>query len=271
MKPLIVYSEEDSAGKNIAKQLIANFNFREIQPGVWKAAVQTDGKTDEILLAKVDGLHIYSEMKFALDYDYIIVASRHKSESGTPSLTCHIPGNWGAADFGGKPKTLNTAYASKLKTLLREIKESAEKREIKWTVCLEVDHHGPTIDKPILYAEVGSSEAQWQDENACSAVADAIMAAIKDESAYECCLGIGGNHYAPAFTSLMLKDEKRAVGHILPKYKIDEIGFEMFEQAIAKNVEPLSCVLLDWKGLTAPQRGKAVSFCERAGVKWEKV
>ena len=263
MGPLIVYSEDDIAGKNIANHLISAFGFEPVREGEWKKG--------SISLVRLNELHIYSEMNVDAEYDYIIVASRHKSESATPSLTAHVPGNWGNADFGGAPKTLNMAYASKLKSLLREIKKSAEKRNITWTICLEVDHHGPTIAKPILYAEVGSSEAQWRDENACAAVAEAIMAAISDKTEYDSCFGAGGNHYAPAFTCIMFGSERRAVGHILPKFKIDEIGFEMFEQAVRKNVEPLTCVLLDWKGMTAPQRGKVVSFCERAGVKWEKV
>ena len=43
-------------------------------------------------------------------------------------LTCHAPGNWGTADFGGENKTLNIVPASRLKTIVLTMKKLANQR-----------------------------------------------------------------------------------------------------------------------------------------------
>jgi D-aminoacyl-tRNA deacylase len=45
-----------------------------------------------------------------------------------------------------------------------------------FTVRLEATHHSPTQFRvPMFFAEVGSSETQWGDMNACEYLVDAIL------------------------------------------------------------------------------------------------
>src|SRR5207247_9289686 len=46
------------------------------------------------------------ESGFQEPADLVVYLSKHRSESGRPSLTVHPIGNPGAAEFGGQPRTL---------------------------------------------------------------------------------------------------------------------------------------------------------------------
>lgn len=201
--------------------------------------------------------------------DYLIVPSTHRSETGSPCLTTHVPGNWSSADFGGEKSTLNFAYASKLKLILQALREEAEKAGLDWQVCMEVDHHGPTLRLPLLFVEIGSTEREWTNETAAQVAARAIVRAVETEKMFPAYVGFGGGHYAPEFTKVMLESEK-AVGHILPKYQIDLVDEEMAKQALEKSVEKIEGALLDWKGMNAGQRKKVMGWLENLGIPWEK-
>ena len=208
-------------------------------------------------------------------FDYCLYASTHKSEAGTPSLTAHVPGNWNKAEFGGSERTLNMAYAAKLKQILQLLSESAKKHGLDWPIAMEVDHHGPTPDggrHPLIFVEIGSSPDQWENELAGKVVAEAMMKALaRPAPPVQAYLGIGGTHYAPKFTPFMLGSAGRAVGHVLPKYHADVLDETMLAQALDKTVEKVEGALVDWKGLSGAQRERILPLLEKAGLKWEKI
>lgn len=206
--------------------------------------------------------------------DYFLYASTHKSEKGQPALTAHLPGNWGPAGMGGNPRTLNMAYACKLKQILQLLAEGAKKHNLGWEISMEVDHHGPTPQNgkwPLIFVEIGSGPEQWGNETAGAVVAEAMMKALfQPAKAVPAHLGIGGPHYAPNFTKRMLEGEL-AVGHVVPKYACEYFSAEMLKQAMERNVEKLEGALLDWKGIPGEQRERIVGLLDGAGVKWKKL
>lgn len=257
--PAIVFSEKDIAGKNIAEKLIERYGLEKVNDWEWK------GKNVRLTKVKEDITH--AQIDFVTDY--VICASRHKSESKERTLCVHVPGNWGRADLGGEEKTLSTVYASKMKVILKEIKKLAQEMKLDWTVCMEVDHHGPTVEMPIMFVEIGSGEEEWRNEKAAEIIAESIMKGIESSEEFESAFGVGGGHYAPLFTKIMLED-KIAVGHMLPKYQIDEVGIEILEQAFEKSVEPVERAVLDWKGMSSEQRKRMIALLEEMGKKWER-
>ena len=243
--PLVLYTSNNIASKNIAEELL------ELKPNVevidTKAATVLDVPTDRAT-------------------DYFVVLSTHKSKTAGPMITAHFPGNWDTAELGGEPRTLNIACGSKIKEFIR----AANAAGVSWPVVLEADHHGPTPGKPIIFVEIGSSENEWQDKTAAKIVAEATAAMLRSSKQYETVLGVGGGHYAKAFTKLVLESDY-AVGHILPKYGIDKIDYEMFQQAIEKNVEPVAKVLLLAEETNLKQKEKIRGFAERAGIAYEEL
>jgi D-aminoacyl-tRNA deacylase len=258
----IIHSKINSASSNIAEALIRRHGFEKKSEGKFAQG--------NILLASYSEeiVHIIPDF----DADLFIYASTHRSAAGTPAFSAHFPGNWGAADLGGEPKTLNIGEPKMLKAIFQSMRKLATERNIQGVdITLEVDHHGPKIEKPILFAEIGSSEGQWSNKQYGELVADAIMDAIAGYETIECSVafGVGGGHYAPSFSKLAL-ETPISFSHMLPKYKVDEVDYETFVQGIERSTIPASKVLIDWKGLNQPQRSKIIGYCEKAGIKWTK-
>jgi len=249
VKNLILYTSKQKASGNIAEKMIEKGYRGEI----------IDTKVDSVLDVPTD-----------FDADRIIVLSPHKSKTGKPMLTAHVPGNWSKADFGGEARTLNTAYGSMLRKLILNMRETAEKKDFKWEIVLEADHHGPTCKLPIIFVEIGSTENEWGNDLAGEIIAEAVMKAIEDDEKVECFFGVGGGHYAREFTDYIAK-EKVCVGHILPKYAIESLDEDTFKQAVEKNVEKVGRVVVLKESTNKGQKEKIKDFCSKFNVKYEEL
>jgi D-aminoacyl-tRNA deacylase len=279
-KPLgaILFSTQNIASLNIISHLGKNWNWLKENEKKYYFSICGKGSCKTGLRAIGYDLPII-EIEPDFDAGYYLYASTHKSAQNTPSLTAHICGNWGAADFGGEPKTLNMAYACKLKQILKFLREGALREKLSWEACLEVDHHGPTPNngsKPLIFVEIGSSEKEWGNELAGKIVAEAIMKSlVREAPAHPAYLAFGGGHYAPKFNAYEFGDKKIggreiALSHICPKYRVDELDEAMVLQAYEKSIEPIEGALIDWKGLTQEQREKIISILEKLNIKWMK-
>ncbi|MEM2954471.1 MAG: D-aminoacyl-tRNA deacylase [Candidatus Nanoarchaeia archaeon] len=252
---LIVISETNLASKNIGNYLINLPNLRDVEFEKTKRGVlELDYIGDKKPIPKL-----------------VIVPSTHKSASGKAMISAHAPGNWASADLGGKSETLSIAPALYITNFLRLTKEEIDSKKINYEVGLEVTHHGPTIDLPIMFAEIGSSEKQWSDLSVCEIVATTILELLKKEPEKEdICVGFGGPHYAPVWTKKILSG-KFAIGHICPSYHSDTLNEKMVLQAIEKTWPKPDFVALEWKGLKAEQREKIIDILEKHKINWEKI
>ncbi len=157
----------------------------------------------------------------------IIFLSRHRAKSGRPSLTLHPIGNFSKAEFGGKDNTLikcNSYIQKRLFLNIIQLHSSGEyDLEYEYETSVEVTHHGPYTPNPLTYIEVGSSEDQWNDLEACRLIADAInltdFQSLKESDSWISSIGFGGNHYPQKFTKQMSETDY-ALGHMCAKYAI---------------------------------------------------
>jgi D-aminoacyl-tRNA deacylase len=204
--------------------------------------------------------------------ELVVVPSTHKSEANVPMLNAHPTGNWSSDNsLGGKQRTLSIAPALYLASAVRALRDSKEELKLNYEVGLEVTHHSPTIDLPVMFVEVGSSEKEWSDLQACEAVASVINKISAEEpEKLDVCIGFGGPHYAPQFTRRVLAG-KFATGHICPKHHIDSLDEEMILQAISKTTPKPNFVALEWKGLKPEQRQKIISVLEKNKISWERI
>ncbi len=207
-----------------------------------------------------------TELKDLPDADLYIVLSPHRSASNLPCLTVHAPGNWGRAELGGVSRKLSIAPALYMRSALLSLMENpVEGFEISY----EVTHHGPSLNKPIFFIEVGSTSKEWNNKQALEAIAKvAEKVFLSEPESKTVAVGFGGSHYAPKFTKLA-KDF--AFGHMCPKYACDFVDFELFKQAIEKTYPEPELVLIDWKGLKGNQRRKIIAFAESFGIEWRKI
>ena len=171
-----------------------------------------------MVIMSIPGTHIYAEnvdevaKDAGINANEIIFLSRHKAASGIPTLTVHPIGNFNDAEFGGRPRTLVKASPTTTTALLRSL-SSIDTGTFK--VSFEVTHHGPYVNIPATFIEIGSDEQQWKDKNAAMMIANAIL--DHEEMNNPAAIGLGGGHYAPRFTEIAL-NRKVDFGHMIPEY-----------------------------------------------------
>jgi D-aminoacyl-tRNA deacylase len=189
-----------------------------------------------------------------------VFLSRHRSKMEEPTLTVHPIGNYGDAEFGGQPRTLIPAAPRFMAHLLRLIKKHLQTTDLQYHVCYEVTHHGPLLNIPTLFAEVGSTEHQWREKKPADIIATSLLELLSSyhyeqdfPTAIPILLGIGGGHYAPRFTDVVF-ERNASFGHMIPTYQIDAgvINAEMIEQAM-KTTPNLTGVYLHKKALKKSQ------------------
>jgi D-aminoacyl-tRNA deacylase len=105
---------------------------------------------------------------------------------------------------------------------------------LDFEVTFEVTHHGPYLETPTLFIEIGSSEETWGHRGAAEAIARTLQAAEVTE--HPVAMGIGGGHYAPRFTETSLT-RKVSFGHMLPNYAIDLQDLRDLEEKVRLGAE----------------------------------
>lgn len=246
----VVSSEQDIAGMNIASFV----------KGLPKYITDKDIVHAESIDKKDQGF------SNPIGEDFIIFASKHRGAQ-EKILSLHAPGNWRDSKFGGREGKVCKTSASVLKTFFQELNKNIPEG---WQATLECTHHGPFIEKPCLFIEIGSNKENWKDKKAAKAVATTIENAVKilqDNFEYKSAIGIGGPHYCPNFNKIQL-NSKYAISHIIPEYALP-LTEEMLKEAISKTIEPVEIVLLDWKGLgKSEERRHALNILNRIGIKY---
>jgi D-aminoacyl-tRNA deacylase len=261
MKFSIVYSEKDEAGVNIAQCLKEYFLP---QANIIKI------KKDSIYAEEL------SQDKEVETCEFIIFATRHISKAGVPSLSVHAPGNWRQADFGGKSGKISLTSSLALKYLFRCLnKNAAETNNFNHKITLECTHHGPLINKPCFFIEIGSNEEHWKNKELGSIIAKTIFDfqgfnewLEKNKGEVISALAIGGPHYCPNFNSIQLNNDKYAIGHIIPEYCFPVVE-TMIKEAIEKTKENLKTIIIDWKGCgNSEQRSNLLKLIEKTGLSY---
>ena len=252
---LVVASKLDKAGINIITQLNQFCHYKLYL------------RNEEII--SDENLDLERINKF----DFIIFASKHQSAKKEKSICVHAPGNWRIAEFGGENRKVCKTSALFSKKIFEKLNENAKKYRLRdYNITLEATHHGPLINKPCIFVEIGSTETEWNDKIAGFVVAKTIsemMINFKPNPYHEIAVGIGGPHYCPNFNKIQLSSNI-AVSHVIPQYSLPATE-EMIKEAIQKTDEEVDLVLLDWKGLgSAEHRQELIDVLDRLHINYKK-
>jgi D-aminoacyl-tRNA deacylase len=165
----------------------------------------------------------------------VIYLSRHRSESGLRTLTVHPIGCYGKADFGGKDGTLVLSSPGPMTLALRLVYERTLARGLEFKVSFETTHHGPYLETPTFYIEIGSEEKAWAEVPPAEVLASVVLDVIKAGSGDKdpIAIGVGGGHYTPRFTDLARK-KRISFGHMVPGYALEKASEESLAQAFKK-------------------------------------
>jgi len=269
---LIVASRRDTAGVNIAQQILGHYEFSELPEGFrGEPAYSGTVQGEEVRLVFVGEEPVYTQYLNDLPRPQLVVfVSRHSSTSGIPTLSVHTPGNLGEARLGGIPGRVSVSPASAMKRALMKLAEMKAEMGLDYTVSYEATHHGPSLDAPTMFVELGSSPRQWEDLRAAEAVAHAAMAALTQGSKYPAALGVGGPHYNAKFTRVALTTQT-AFGHMIPKYAIPRVDAETVGQCLERTEERVESVVLDWKGIMGAERERLVAVLAKTGLPVKRI
>jgi D-aminoacyl-tRNA deacylase len=268
---LIVASTKDIASMNIAQQIIERYSFEKL-PDTFqnnnmylKRVANRDVKLVFTNQELIHSQNITEHFKT----DLMIFISRHASLSGYPTLSVHVPGNLDKAELGGLPKRVAICPASAMKEALLELAKNKDENNLPYEVSYECTHHGPSLDAPTMFAELGSSPEQWKDLKAAEAVAHAAMKAATKDTKHPTVLGVGGPHYNQRFTKIALTTN-RAFGHIISKYAAPTVEPEVVKQCIQRTAEHVEAAVFDWKSMKSADRNRIISALNELNVPIEK-
>ena len=198
---------------------------------------------------------LFSELHDLPAADDYIILSKHFAASKQPAFTVHSVGNFSnTAELGGKPLSLGYANAAIQSSLLHHLSSLCqEKSDFKaFEITAEATHHGPLLDKPVTFIEMGSDEEVWNDQKSGSLIAKVVTQFFSQnvDASYldlPVAIAFGGTHYPKKHTQQMI-DLKYLIGHICPKYAIPALTEDLVKQMIEKTVPRPKFALFDKKG-----------------------
>ncbi len=275
MNIAVIATTPDVASMNIRKALLSELPLKEI-------GEQFDGHPVLTCTIGERDIRLYTSEKRSIHAEHIdrelsesgfipgiiIFITKHQGGAGIKSLSCHAPGNWDKAEMGGTPKILCPAPASMLKVAAIALKEESEKME--WRFSLEVTHHGPELETPVMFMEIGSTPEEWPIPEAGIAVARAVRTVLETpHEEKQAVLLLGGGHYSHYGEKVQLHSGY-ACGHACPKFMLPYLDRDMLMQALDKTISPEKpIVLLDWKGL-GPDKARIRDMLEEEGIEWSR-
>lgn len=271
-KYLIISSKEDPASMNIVN------NLEQFRPNPILNSMRDSNSekpifdiyTIENSMLKTENLDLEKINK----YDFVIFASKHQSKKEEKSLSIHSPGNFRTNNFGGEIGKVCPSSALFNKLLFEKLNKKTKESNLneKYNVTLEATHHGPLIEKPCVFIEIGATEQEWSDRRAGFVIAKTIFETIeefKTNPYREIALGIGGPHYCPGFNKIQ-KNSNSALSHIIAQYNFP-LTEQMILETINKTLENIDFIILDWKGLgNSKQRQELIDILEKNYLQWKK-
>ncbi len=262
---LIIASRADRASMAMANRLVGSGRFEPNGDG------PDAYRYKDYTLKFIEKSHLHydtltdREKGITQEVRDIVFLSSHSSRAEIKSLTTHPTGNFGEAMLGGKERTLSTTSPSRMTAALKSL--AASYGGDGFEITLESTHHGPCLDIPHYYLEIGTTQKEWNDEKALDAAFEAVFS--EPERGAGNFVGIGGGHYMPKVTSYVMENQVN-VGHLISKHYQDTITEGQIEEAVAKTP---GCrgFIMDRKGCRGPVRAMIRDFADNHNLEIIKI
>ena len=250
---VIVCSLRDPAGTNIRERLIEKYPFKDTGEFFDNSPIYRMGNSEDgiSLVSSSKDIVFVEGLDLAFPGARCIFISRHRAESGIPSLTAHFTGNFGEANFGGNPREIARYSPSLLKNYIVSLNSRRNEIPSSYAITLEATHHGPTaLNLKVLFVELGSTEKEWEDWKTARFIAESVFSAAKSDKTYNRCgIGIGGTHYPEKLTKMLIESPDVCLGPIVPKYALEYLHSDMLNQIVEKGDQKVEFAFVDSKGL----------------------
>jgi D-aminoacyl-tRNA deacylase len=227
---LVICSEVDTASVNIRDRMLEAGSFEEF--GTFEGRPAYSGHGGHLVTIGNESLYrnnLDAEVYHALGIqpNAVVYLSRHSSKSGTQSLTVHPIGNFSHAKYGGFFRQLVHCCPDGMTNALRRMHALAKEADLPHKVSFEVTHHGPYLNTPTFFIEIGSNEEAWTEEEPARVIARTVLD-VEPAGGGQVLLGVGGGHYAPRHTDVALKKDV-SYSHIIPTHAIASLGSQKLD------------------------------------------
>lgn len=265
---LIVTSAEDIASMNIRDKLLNMADWQET--GAFDGSAILEHENYHMILIRE--IHLYwenldraVEKETGIAYECLIFASRHRSQSGLRTLSVHPLGNYGKADFGGQPGTIVPTHPRLMTEALLMLRKYAS--DLDFQISFEATHHGPFLETPTFFIEIGSDENAWPEPEPARRIARVILDLPRSNITGDddIVIGVGGGHYAPRHTDLVVR-MKASIGHIIPNYAIEYLDSSMIAQ-IKEKSKGANMVYFHKKSVKAEKRKELEMLFSEHGIR----
>lgn len=213
--------------------------------------------------------HLYDAeyLNETLDTDMVIFLSRHASESGLASFTAHSLGNWSdEARYGGRGRCLSVSSPDAMARVISALKRN---NTAGLQVTYEATHHGPLMDTPSFFVELGGDDRILGNKGLARIAAAAVSEAlVSDERCDRTAIGIGGTHYPDKFTRLTL-DGRFSFSHIMSRHYVNNV--DMIDDAVERSDRRAELAVIEWKSIKAADREIVISKLNELGIDYERV
>ena len=137
-----------------------------------------------------------------------------------------------------------------------------ENRLPGYDVCFEATHHGPLLETPTMFLEIGSGEDQWELKEPAEALVNSLLELESAKGVNV--VGVGGGHYTPRFTEVALSHQV-CVGHMVANYGVPSLTPEILKDAM--RLSEAEGLYFHKKGMKKSDYRKWKEYAEQEGIK----
>jgi D-aminoacyl-tRNA deacylase len=177
-----------------------------------------------------------------LEGEAFVAINVHSLNDHPKRFCVHPAGNWNelwphpAFDhLGGEKRKISMSSGNLLKSTYDSLVRNNHLEDFK--VDVECTHHGPNVSRPLLFLEIGSTEKQWENDEAIEVIKKVILdlASKKHGEVRRSAIVLGGDHYMSNIKFLFKKGI--LVSHMCPSSMIHSLDLEILQEAIKNNYE----------------------------------
>jgi D-tyrosyl-tRNA(Tyr) deacylase len=206
--------------------------------------------------------------------DCIIFFTKHESKAQKRTFCIHTQGNFATADLGGTvgivglcPIVLKNALFQKIHAL------NQKQHHLQMDCVLEATHHGPDLQTPCIFVEIGSTITEWVDKSLAEITSKAVIETLKqyttEQTTKRCVAGIGGTHVCSNYTAYVLNGTF-LLGHVCPSYMVERLTPSMIREMQQKHTLPIQFVM-DTSGMNSAQKNTAQALFTQCGIPYTKL
>jgi len=149
-----------------------------------------------------------------------LIVSTHKSETQKiDTISIHFPGNFNKNELGGNEKDFSIANIRAFDFLYEHLSKKELPKSL--TFLLEATHHGPTLNREVLFYEIGPNENTYNNKDYLEIYTETLLNYLQKENNIKnnYYILIGAQHY------IKLEDIERINNKLKEKYSLDKVLF----------------------------------------------